>query len=59
MLDGEPPDDRSWKVEQTDKAITYTSAFGQIRIIKDPWHIEIYDQAGKLLTRTQNVGDPH
>jgi alpha-D-xyloside xylohydrolase len=59
MLDGEPPVDHSWKVEQTDKVITYTSAFGKIRIIKEPWHIEIYDQAGKLLTRTQNIGDPH
>ena len=59
MLVGELPADRSWKVEPTNATITYTSAFGQIRIIKDPWHIEIYDHAGKLLTRTQNLGDPH
>ena len=59
MLNGDPPADTSWKVEQTDKEITYTSAFGRVRIIKDPWHIEIYDAASKLLTRTQNIGDPH
>jgi alpha-D-xyloside xylohydrolase len=59
MLDGIPPTDRSWKVQQDDKTITYTSAFGQVRIVKDPWHIEIYDHDGKLLTRTQNIGDPH
>jgi len=59
MLVGEPPTDRSWKIEQNDKVITYTSAFGQVRIIKDPWHVEIYDHTGKLLTRTQNIGDPH
>jgi alpha-D-xyloside xylohydrolase len=59
MLAGEPSTDHSWKTVQTDEAITYTSAFGQVRIIKDPWHIEIYGQNGKLLTRTQNIGDPH
>ncbi|HYJ92157.1 MAG TPA: TIM-barrel domain-containing protein, partial [Pyrinomonadaceae bacterium] len=59
MLVGEPPTDHSWKIERNDKAIIYTSAFGQVRILKDPWHIEIYDQNGKLLTRTQNIGDPH
>jgi alpha-D-xyloside xylohydrolase len=30
-----------------------------VRIIKDPWHIEFYNAAGRLLTRTQNIGDPH
>jgi len=59
MLVGEPPVDHSWKVQQTDKEITYTSAYGQIRLIKAPWHIEIYDRSGRLLTRTQNLGDPH
>src|SRR5436853_2225334 len=59
MLVGNPPVDRSWKVEQTDKAIIYTSAYGQVRLIKEPWHIEFYDNKGHLLTRTQNIGDPH
>ncbi|MEP6902158.1 MAG: TIM-barrel domain-containing protein, partial [Actinomycetota bacterium] len=59
MLVGEPPKDNSWKVEQTDKEIIYTSAFGKVRIIKNPWHIEIYDNKDNLLTRTENIGDPH
>ena len=59
MLAGPVAKDNSWKVEQTDQAIIYTSAFGQVRIIKQPWHIEFYDKAGHLLTRTQNIGDPN
>jgi alpha-D-xyloside xylohydrolase len=58
MLVGTPPVDHTWKVEQTDKGVTYTSAYGQVRLIKDPWHIEFYDSAGRLLTRTQTIGDP-
>lgn len=59
MLVGNPPVDKSWKVEQTDKAVIYTSAYGQVRLIKEPWHVEFYDNKGHLLTRTQNIGDPH
>jgi len=59
ILAGEPPIDHTWKSDQNDKVITYTSAFGTVRIVRDPWHIEIYDQTGRLLTRTQNIGDPH
>src|SRR4030095_6587656 len=59
MLAGPVPKDTSWKVEQTDQVINYTSAFGQVRIIKQPGHIEFYNKSGRRLTRTQNVGDPH
>lgn len=59
MLAGTPPRDNSWKVEQTADAVNYTSAHGRVRIVKDPWHVEFYDRDGRLLTRTQNVGDPH
>jgi alpha-D-xyloside xylohydrolase len=58
MLAGPVPTDHSWRVEQTDQAIIYKSAHGEVRIIKQPWHIEIYDERGHLLTRTQNIGDP-
>ena len=58
MLVSEPPRDNTWKVTQTAQAIIYTSASGQVRLIKDPWHVEFYDHAGRLLTRTQNIGDP-
>ena len=59
MLAGAPPVDKSWKVEQTPEAVTYTSAHGRVRIVKEPWRVEFYDAAGRLLTRTQNLGDPH
>ncbi len=58
MLAGAPAKDTSWKVEENDKSVTYTSAYGRVRIIKEPWHIEFYDSNGRLLTRTQNLGDP-
>ena len=58
MLAGPVAKDSSWRVEQNDREITYTSAHGKVRIIKQPWHIEFYDQRGRLLTRTQNTGDP-
>lgn len=59
MLAGPLPKDNSWKVTETNEQITYTSLFGEVRIIKNPWHIEFYDNKGNLLTRTQNVNDPH
>ena len=59
MLVGEPPRDQSWRVAQDDKAITYTSAYGRVVIVKHPWHVEFYDNTGRLLTRTQNINDPH
>ncbi len=58
MLAGPVAKDSSWRVEQNDKEIIYTGAHGRVRIVKQPWHVEIYDQKGRLLTRTQNLGDP-
>src|SRR5688572_24508470 len=42
MLAGPVPKDTSWRVEQNDREITYTGAHGKVKIIKQPWHIEIY-----------------
>ena len=61
MLAGPVPSDRaSWRVqsEAGDSAVTYTSAYGKLRIVKSPWALELYDAAGKLLTRTQRLGEP-
>src|ERR1043165_9975781 len=58
MLAGPVPKDNSWRVEQNDREIVYTGAHGKVRIVKQPWHIEIYDEHGRMLTRTQNIGDP-
>jgi alpha-D-xyloside xylohydrolase len=54
MLAGTPPKDGSWKVEESADAVTYRSAFGSVRIVRNPIAIEIRDASGKLLTRTQN-----
>lgn len=35
MLAAAPPRDDSWKVEQTADAVTYTSARGRVRLVKD------------------------
>ncbi len=59
MLVGPPARDNSWRVSEDDKTVTYTSAYGRVVLVKNPWHIEFYDNAGHLLTRTQNINDPH
>lgn len=58
MLAGPVPNDRSWQVSSGDSAITWTSRYGRVRLVKNPWSIELYDSAGKLLTRTQRLGEP-
>lgn len=55
MLVSAPPTDNSWKIESSEAAITYTSAYGKVRLVKNPWRIELLDQSGHLLTRTQNL----
>jgi alpha-D-xyloside xylohydrolase len=55
MLAGPVRSDNSWKVQQNDQAIIYKGEFGEVRIIKQPWHVEFYDKSGRLLTKTQNT----
>jgi alpha-D-xyloside xylohydrolase len=66
MLAGEVPKDDSWKYEKisvakrdgdSDGAIIghrYTSKFGSVTILENPFHIEIRDAQGKLLTKTDH-----
>ena len=58
MLAGPVPVDRSWRVDAGDSVVTYTSAFGRVRVAKNPWSVEILDAAGHALTRTQRQGEP-
>ncbi|HKW10890.1 MAG TPA: TIM-barrel domain-containing protein, partial [Gemmatimonadaceae bacterium] len=58
MLAGPVPSDRSWRVESSDSLVRYRGSFGELRLVRNPWHIELYDAAGSLLTRTQSLGDP-
>ncbi len=57
MLVAAPLKDNSWRVEQTEKAIIYKSAYGSVTLIKDPWEIQIRDGSGRLLTSTQSKKD--
>lgn len=58
MLAGPVPADRSWSVDRADSVVRWRSPHGEVRLIRQPWHIEFYDGGGKLLTRTQTLGDP-
>jgi alpha-D-xyloside xylohydrolase len=58
MLAGPVPTDHSWKMERGDSTVRWRSAYGEVRLILHPWHIEFYDASGTLLTRTQTLGDP-
>ena len=58
MLAGPVPVDRTWRVAAGDGAVTYTSAYGSVRLVRNPWAVEFRDAAGRLLTRTQRLGEP-
>ena len=58
MLTGPVRVDSSWRVESNDSVVVYRSAFGKVRLVKDPWSIELFDAAGHLLTRTQRLNQP-
>ena len=58
MLAGPVPVDTFWRVVATDSVVTYTSRYARLRLVKNPWSIELYDSEGHLLTRTQRFGEP-
>jgi alpha-D-xyloside xylohydrolase len=57
MLAGEVPHDDSWKYEKISGGHRYASASGSVTILENPWHIEIRDAGGKLLTKTDHAED--
>ncbi len=57
MLVKEPGKDNSWKATETEKEITYTSAYGSITIEKSPWRLVLRDADGKVLTQSFQFGD--
>ena len=59
MLAGPVPEDHSWKVSTEGGVVTYKSDYGQVKLSKKPWRIELYDANGKLLTRTRAFDEPH
>jgi alpha-D-xyloside xylohydrolase len=59
MLAGPVTRDTTWRVQAGDSSVTYTSAYGRVRITRNPWSVELYDAHEKLLTRTQRLGQPN
>jgi alpha-D-xyloside xylohydrolase len=55
MLVADLPRDNSWKMDQSEAEVTYTGAHGSVRLVKDPWRMELWDKSGRELTRTQNL----
>jgi alpha-D-xyloside xylohydrolase len=54
MLAGEVPQDHSWKYSKVEGGHRYTSEFGSVTILENPWHLEFRDAQGKLLTKTDH-----
>lgn len=57
MLVKEPATDNSWKYSRAKDGHLYVSAAGSVLIKPYPWHIEIRDAKGKLLTATNHNTD--
>ena len=51
------PLSRDWKMKKQGENICYESQHGRILIEKDPFHIEVQDSSGKVLTRTNHLKD--
>ncbi len=58
LVDGVAAVDKtSWKYAKTTAGYEYTSSFGKVVITTKPWHVYLYDAAGKLLTSTVHPSD--
>ena len=57
MLASPVPRDDSWKYEKVPGGHRYASPAGSVTILEHPFHIELRDASGKLLTRTDHNSD--
>lgn len=57
LVDGYARKDDSWEYSKIEGGHKYTSNSGAVIVREYPWHIEFYDSAGKLLTRTSHPTD--
>lgn len=57
MLAGTPKTDRSWKVVKGKNSTTYRSPHGSLTVTHDPWHFELRNAEGRLLTSTLQKAD--
>lgn len=53
LVNGKAPEDKStWRLSRIEGGYKYTSPYGSVTVTEYPWHVEIRDSSGKLLTRT-------
>ena len=52
-----PSDMNSWNYSEVQGGHRYSSSYGSITILARPWHIELRDAEGRLLTRTNHSRD--
>jgi len=57
MLAGPVSKDNSWQYAKVAGGHRYTSPAGSVTILDNPWHIEIRDASGRLLTKTDHASD--
>jgi alpha-D-xyloside xylohydrolase len=57
MLEGEPPADDSWELDDDGSSTTYTGSHGSVTVNRNPVRFEFRDALGRLLTRTWNLAD--
>jgi alpha-D-xyloside xylohydrolase len=57
MLVAPPGRDTSWRHEAVAGGHRYSSAYGSVTVTEKPWHVELRDPRGRLLTRTQHASD--
>jgi len=57
MLVKEPARDSSWVHSRVEGGHRYTGPHGSLTVLENPWHLELRDAEGRLLTRTQHTSD--
>jgi alpha-D-xyloside xylohydrolase len=57
MLAGPVSTDDSWKYSKVEAGHRYASQFGSVTLLENPFHIEIRDAQGRLLTKTDHTRD--
>jgi len=57
MLAGPVAKDTSWQYSAIKGGHRYTSAAGSVTVLENPWHVEIRDAQGTLLTKTDHSED--
>jgi alpha-D-xyloside xylohydrolase len=58
LVGGTAPADRSgWRYEAVENGHRYTSDHGSVTLVERPWHVELRDADGKLLTRSFHRSD--